>query len=238
MGIIDIVIVILIVIGAIIGWHRGVVKEIAGTVGIILVTVFSFLFKNPISIIFYENLPFFKFGGIFKGVTVLNILLYELIAFLIVFIVLMILWRLVLLASGLIQRILDMSFLLGFPSKILGLLVGAIELYLICFITIYILSFPIFYIKEINESKYAQFILHDSPIISSFVKDNTKFVDEFASLKDKYENTESANEFNYETLDLFLKYDIIDINSARKLREKNKLKIDGIDNLLRKYEVK
>lgn len=236
MGIVDIIIIVLIVIGGIIGWKRGVIKEIAGTVGIVLVTVFSFLLKNPVSIVFYENLPFFKFGGIFKGVTALNILLYELIAFLIVFIVLMILWKLVLLASGLIQRILDMSFLLGIPSKILGFLVGAIEFYLICFVTIYILSFPIFNIKEVRESDYAKFILNDTPIISNFVDNNKEFVDEFVSLKEKYDNAESANQFNYETLDLFLKYDIIDIKSAKKLRERNKLKIDGIDNLLKKYE--
>ena len=235
MGIVDIIIIVLIVIGGIIGWKRGVIKEIAGTVGIVLVTVFSFLLKNPVSIVFYENLPFFKFGGIFKGVTALNILLYELIAFLIVFIVLMILWKLVLLASGLIQRILDMSFLLGIPSKILGFLVGAIEFYLICFVTIYILSFPIFNIKEVRESDYAKFILNDTPIISNFVDNNKEFVDEFVSLKEKYDNAESANQFNYETLDLFLKYDIIDIKSAKKLRERNKLKIDGIDNLLKKF---
>lgn len=236
MGIVDIIIVILIVIGGIIGWHRGVIKEIAGTVGIVLVTVFSFLLKNPISVVFYENLPFFKFGGIFKGITVLNILLYELIAFLIVFFILMILWKLVLLASGLIQRILDMSFLLGLPSKILGLLVGVIEFYLICFILIYILSFPIFNIKQVKESSYAKVILSDTPVISSFVDNNMDFINEFVSLKDKYNNTDSASQFNYETLDLFLRYDIIDINSAKKLREKNKLKISGIDDLLRKYE--
>ena len=55
-------------------------------------------------------------------------------------------------------------------------------------------------------------------------------------MKEKYDNTDSASKFNYDTLDLFLKYDIIDIKSARKLREKNKLKIDGIDALLKKYE--
>ena len=66
--------------------------------------------------------------------------------------------------------------------------------------------------------------------------DKMEFLDEFVSLKEKYKNNDSANEFNYDTLDLFLKYDIIDINSAKKLREKNKLKIDRIDNLLKKYE--
>ena len=236
MGLVDIIIVVFILIGGFVGWHRGVIKEAASAVGIVVVSILSFILKNPLSIVFYENLPFFKFGGIFKGVTVLNIALYELVAFLVVFSILMILWKVVLLITSLVQKIIDATIILGFPSKILGFVIGIVENYLICFIVIYILVLPIFSVREVVESDYANFILNDTPIVSGIVDSNSEFVDEFVSLKDKYDNTDSASKFNYDTLDLFLKYDIIDIKSARRLRDKNKLKIDGIDNLLKKYE--
>jgi len=236
MALVDILIIGFIFIGGLVGWKRGVIKEAASAIGVVLITVLSFIFKNPLSIILYENLPFFKFGGIFKGVTVLNIALYELIAFLIVFSILMILWKIVIFASGIVQKIIDMTIIFGFPSKILGLLIGLIEYYLICFVVLYILVLPIFSVKEVVDSKYANFVLEKTPLISNMFGDKMEFLDEFVSLKEKYKNTDSANEFNYDTLDLFLKYDIININSAKKLREKNKLKIDGIDNLLKKYE--
>ncbi len=236
MALVDILIIGFIFIGGLVGWKRGVIKEAASAIGVVLITILSFIFKNPLSIILYENLPFFKFGGIFKGVTVLNIALYELIAFLIVFSILMILWKIVMFASGIVQKIIDMTIILGFPSKILGLLIGLIEYYLICFVVLYILVLPIFSVKEVVDSKYANFVLEKTPLISNMFGDKMEFLDEFVSLKEKYKNTDSANEFNYDTLDLFLKYDIININSAKKLREKNKLKIDGIDNLLKKYE--
>lgn len=236
MALVDILIIGFIFIGGLVGWKRGVIKEAASAIGVVLITVLSFIFKNPLSIILYENLPFFKFGGIFKGVTVLNIALYELVAFLIVFSILMIVWRLVMFASGIVQKIIDMTIIFGFPSKILGLLIGLIEYYLICFVVLYILVLPIFSVKEVVDSKYANFVLEKTPLISNMFGDKMEFLDEFVSLKEKYKNTDSANEFNYDTLDLFLKYDIININSAKKLREKNKLKIDGIDNLLKKYE--
>lgn len=238
MGLVDVLIIIFILIGGALGWKRGVIKEAASALGIVLITVLSFIFKNPLSIILYENLPFFKFGGIFKGVTVLNIALYELIAFLIVFSILMILWKIVMFASGIVQKIIDMTIILGFPSKILGFIIGLVEYYLICFVVLYILVLPIFSVKEVVDSKYANIILEKTPLISNMFGDKMEFLDEFVSLKEKYKNTESATQFNYDTLDLFLKYDIINVNSAKKLREKNKLKIDGIDNLLRKYEVK
>lgn len=238
MGLVDILIIIFILIGGFVGWKRGVVKEAVSAVGIVLITVLSFILKNPLSIILYENLPFFKFGGIFKGVTVLNIALYELIAFLVVFFILMMIWKMVLVASAFIQRIINMSFLLGLPSKILGFIIGAVKYYLICFIVIYILTLPMFSVKEVADSNNASFILNNTPVVSAFVESNKDFISEFTSLKEKYDNTESANKFNYDTLDLFLKYDIIDINSVKKLIEKNKLKIDGIENLIKKYEVK
>ncbi len=238
MGLVDILIIVFILVGGLIGWSRGVFKELVCALGIILITVFSFILKNPLSVIMYENLPFFKFGGVLKGVTVLNIALYELIAFLIVFSILMLLWKLVIFASSIIQKIIDMTIILGIPSKILGFLIGLVEFYLISFVILYILVLPIFSVKNVVNSKYANIILKKTPLVSCKFGDNVEFLNEFVSLKEKYKSSKSATQFNYDTLDLFLKYDIIDIGSAKKLREKNKLKIDGIDELLKKYEVK
>ena len=33
-----------------------------------------------------------------------------------------------------------------------------------------------------------------------------------------------------------MKYDIVDVKSVKKLKEKNKISIDGIDALIQKYE--
>lgn len=235
MGLVDIIIIGFIVLGGFIGFKRGVVKEFVSAIGLVLITVLSFILKNPLSILFYENLPFFKFGGVFKGVTVLNIVLYEFIAFLLIFLLLMILWKVVLFASSIIQKIINMTIILGFPSKILGFVIGLIEFYFIGFVVLYILTLPLFNIKGVNDSSVGSFVLNDTPVISGFVKNNTGFIDEFVSLKDKYKNSESATEFNYETLDLFLKYDIIKADSVNKLVEKNKLKMDGVDELINKY---
>lgn len=236
MSIVDIFIIVFILIGGLLGLKRGAVKEFISAIGFFVIVVLSFLLKNPLSVIFYENLPFFKFGGIFKGVTALNIALYELIAFLVVALVLTFIWKLVEYASNIMQKIINMTILLGLPSKIIGFIIGLLEYYVLAFIIIYILTLPIFSVKPVIESKNAKFILNDTPIISSFVKESSGFIGEFIELRDKYQVTESANQFNYETLDLFMKYDIVDVKSVKKLKEKNKISIDGIDTLIQKYE--
>ena len=83
MNIFDIIVIIVIVSCMVAGFKRGFTRELVSAVGFFLVVVLSYYLKNPISVFLYEHLPFFKFGGIIKGVTALNIFLYEAFAFLI-----------------------------------------------------------------------------------------------------------------------------------------------------------
>ena len=83
MNIVDAIIILIILMGAVIGFKNGVIRQTVSLVGFLLVIILAFLLKNPLSLWMYEHLPFFNFWGILKGVTVINILLYEVIAFLI-----------------------------------------------------------------------------------------------------------------------------------------------------------
>ena len=87
MNVLDIIIIIFILFGAVLGFKRGFTKELLKAVGFILVLVLAYFFKNPLSVFMYEHLPFFEFG-ILKNVEILNILIYEGIAFLICVVVL------------------------------------------------------------------------------------------------------------------------------------------------------
>lgn len=236
MNIVDIIILILIAFGALIGFKRGLTRELVSCIGLILVVILSFILKNPLSQFFYENLPFFKFGGVLKGVTVLNIVLYEIMAFFVVFTILMIVLKILTLATSMFEKILSFTIVLGIPSKIMGALVGIVEWFIVSFIVIYIISLPIFNIGVVNESKFKTEVMPKTPILAKFTNNSLKVVDEFISLKDKYKNTDNANEFNLETLDLFLKYKIIDVNSVNKLVSKDKININGIENVLQKYK--
>lgn len=235
MSIVDLVIVILIIFGALIGFKRGFTKELVNTVGFIAVLVLAYIFKNPISMFLFENLPFFKFGGAIKGVTVLNILLYEVIAFLVVLFVLIIIWKILMLATSIFEKILTMTIVLGIPSKLLGMVLGALKWCIISFIVVYVLSLPFFNMDLFQKSKFCNGVLKYTPILSSTVDKGVKVIEEFGSLKDKYKNTDDANEFNLETLDLFLKYKVVKIDSVTKLAEMNKIKINGIESVIEKY---
>lgn len=235
MNIVDIIIILFILMGAVVGFKRGFTKELVCAVSFFVIIVLSFLLKNPVSIFLYEHLPFFKFGGILKGVTVLNIALYEIIAFLVVMGILTVILNILKKATSIFEKILKFTIILGIPSKILGAIVGLIESFVWVFIVLYILNLPVFHINELDNSKYKDQILEKTPILSELVKDSVGVIKEFSELKTKYEETTSPSEFNRETLDLFLKYDIITVESVDYLVEKDKLKIDNIESILIKY---
>lgn len=236
MNIVDLIIIIFILFGAVLGFKRGFTKSLVSALGFITTIVFAFLLKNPVSVMLYENLPFFKFGGVLKGVTVLNIALYEIIAFIIVLGILNIVLKVLMLATSVFEKVLNATIILGIPSKILGAVVGLVEFFIISFAALYVLSLPVFNLDILNESKLKAKILDNTPILSSFVDDSMKVIDEFASIKEKYnDNNSNAEEFNKEVLDLFLKYDVVKVESIDKLVEKDKLQINNIEEILMKY---
>lgn len=236
MNIVDLIIIILILFGAVIGFKRGFTKSLVSAVGLTAIVIIAFLLKNPVSTVLYEHLPFFQFGGVIKGVTVLNIALYELLAFIIVLAILGIVLKILMIATSIFERILTLTIILGIPSKILGAIIGALEWFILVFIGLYILNMPVVNVKEIDNSTLAPKILNNTPILSGVIKDTNNVINEFASIKDKYtDKSVDTNEFNKETLDLFLKYNVVSIESVDKLIKDNKLKIDGIDDILIKY---
>ncbi len=237
MNVIDIGIIIFILFGALTGFKRGFTKEVIKTLGFIAIVVLAYFLKNPLSIFFYEHLPFLKFG-IFKGIEVLNILFYEILAFIIVLSILGLILKLVLFASTIFEKLLNATIILGIPSKILGAIVGLLYHYIICFVILYVITLTCFDLDIVKTSKYRDKIVNNTPILSNFVDKSINVVDEFIRLKEDYEDKKvSESEFNYKAIELFLKYDLVNTNSIEKLVNSKKISsFDNLDELLNKYK--
>lgn len=223
MFIVDIIILGILALGFIMGFKHGFIREVVSLVGIILVMCLSFVLKNPISIFMYKHLPFFEFNFLIKGAGVLNILLYEIIAFLIVFSLLMIVLKIVISVSNIFEKILKMTIILSIPSKILGGIFGIVKNYVIVFLILYIISLPIFSLN-IGKTKIGNFMLTNTPIASSIVSDTVKVFYEFSDLVDEYKKEDNSDKFNQEALDILIKYNAITKENAKSLIESGKLR--------------
>lgn len=232
-NLIDAIILLIILLGGVIGFKEGVIKKLTSVIGLIIVVILSFTLKNYLSVFFYENLPFFDLWGVFKGIQVLNILFYELLAFVIIASVLTIVYRLILGLTGIIEKVLKATVILSIPSKILGFFVGLIENYIWVYLFLFILTLPVINIKQIYDSKTAVFIMEKTPILSKYTDKTIDIYNDLYAIIDS--NGEKTNEqVNEEAMDLMLKYEIITKESAKKLIDKNKVNVND-DSFLDKY---
>lgn len=227
----NILIIIALAFGILLGFKKGFFGSLIDFVGAFVIIILAFLFKNPISIFLYENFPFFDIGGI----AVLNILLYEVIAFLIIYSILSIIYRIIINATTIFEKLLNMTVIFGIPSKLLGAVVGLFDSFVFVFIALYVLSLPIFNLQIVNDSSFAQGILKNTPILSSLCNKTVDVVNEFKQIQDNYDKDGDIDKANLDALDALLKYEVITIESADKLVEKDKLQINNIESVLKKY---
>ena len=231
LSVIDAVIILFLLLGAVLGFKKGIIKSVVSLVGTILVFVLSFTLKNPLSVFLYTHFPFFNIG-----ISVLNVLVYEAIAFFILFSLFSILLKIVIKVSGLIETILKFTIVLGIPSKILGAIFGLIEMYLFIFVVLFLLVQ--FNVKStlISESKLADFIIGRTPLVSNVVEDSYQAVKEVVELNKNYATTQDKEKLNQEGLDTLLKYKVLSVENAHLLQEKNKLNIKDANEIIKKYE--
>ncbi len=236
MSIVDALIILMILAFGAKGFKNGVFKQLVTTVGFVIVVVLAFYLKNPIAEFLSLHLPFFTFGGTFANVASVNILLYQLIAFLVVTIILEAILKILIKITGIIEKILKFTIILGIPSKILGFIVGVIEGFVVTFLILFFLRQPGFNLKIFDDSKLTSPILNSTPILSQVAGN---FVNTFNDLydlgNDYYEHQMDENTLNLKSIDIMLEHKIITVDYVLKLIDADKIKIVGIDSVLNKY---
>ena len=237
---IDIVIILLLIMFGVVGWKQGIIKEAVQLIGMIIILVIAFMFKGELGNIFCKWLPFFNFNGSpLEGMTTLNILLYQVLGFVIIFTVLYAIYTIILKLSGVFQKILDWTIILLIPSKIGGLIIGLLEGYILLFVLLLIITgLPANYTSNFTNSNLVQTIVYKTPILSSASKDVTNSMKDIYVLVDEVAQKKiTTNEANLKTVDIMLKYDLVTPKTVEQLVILDKLKgIKGIDNVINKYK--
>ena len=231
-NIVDIIIGVFILVMGITGAKRGVFKELVLCCGTILVFIIAYIFKDLLGNIFLRYFPMFDFPNFFKGIVTLNILVYQVIAFIIVLALLLILFEAILHFTGIFEKILKFTIILGIPSKIFGFLVGLIEGYVLSFVILFLLTQPAFNFKIFRSSKYGNYILTSSPILTNITKDSVDIVEDIYSLK----NIDNPDEVNTRILEMMLEKKVVGYDIVNELYQKDKLNFNGIETILAKYK--
>lgn len=231
---IDIVIIFIILLFGVSGLKNGVFKQVVVTVGTILVFVLSYYCKDFIANFLSYNLPFFNFAGPVEGLTSLNIIMYQMIAFIILFVLFSSVLAVIIKITGVFEKILKFTIILGIPSKILGFIFGLLEGYVVVFIALFFLNQPIINVDIVNESKLMPKIVNSSPVLSNVVSDTNDAINEIYNLVSGYTINKDVDKFNRDSVDIMLKNKIISKEYCNKLIEKGKIS-SSISSVVNNY---
>ena len=232
----DSILILFLLLGAVLGFKKGAIKSLVALIGTIVVVVVAYYLKNPVAELLFDYCPFLKFGGAWTGLVTLNILLYEAIAYLLVFVLLSSILSLLIKVSGILETILKMTIILGIPSKIIGAVLGFLEALVFSFIVLFILLQFNATSKMVSDSTLARSIIDKTPIIGHMVNDTYKAIQDINKLQDKYKNDNNKDAYNAEILTIMLKYEVVTPEVTQKLINNKKLDFAGAQSVLNSYK--
>ena len=223
MNIVDVVIIMGLLLGGVTGAKNGFFRQSVVLIGTILCFILAWVFKNPIANFLSFTLPFFNFAGPFEGLTSLNIVMYQLIAFLLLLSLFSAILAIIIKATGVFEKILNFTIILGIPSKILGFIVGVIEAYVIIFAVLFFVNQPAVNLEIVKESTFSPKIVNSSPGLSNIVGNMNDAVNDIYDITKDYNINQNTNSFNKKVINSLLEHKVIDRDYLDKLVSKGKI---------------
>ncbi len=228
MNFIDIIVIVFLLLGALAGFHKGVIKSLVQLIGTMCVAIIAYELKGLVADFLMEHLPFFDFGGIFLGVPAMSILMYELASFVVIYVILYCILNILISLSGIIEKLLKMTVVLAIPSKILGLIVGAIEGLAFAFLVLFIMFHIPATTNYVKDSTSGIILLERMPFMSTVMNKTTLALNDINDLANKFKDNNNRKELNIQVLSTLIHYKIISKEEVEKLGENNKLDIENV----------
>lgn len=227
MNIITVAIILIVLLYMVLGFKRGVIKTGVSLVGTIAILVVSYVLKDVIANFLMDKLPFFNFGGVFEGITSINILMYNMLSFIVVFVILYCVLNILLTLSGLIEKILKLTVILAIPSKILGALLGLIEGILVAFLFSFVFLHLAPTEKYVMDSKLAIILLERSPFIGRMTTSTTLALEDINNIVNSLKEDDDRSEANFKVLHQLIYWKVISVDEAQKLIDDKKLEFNN-----------
>lgn len=227
MNIVDIVIILIIALCTFLGFKKGVIKSLVQLIGTAAVLILAYSFKGILANFLMSFMPFFNFIG-YEGITAINILIYEMLSFIVIFVLLYCILNILLSLSGLIETLLKVTVILALPSKILGALVGFLEGVILAFMITFILLHAGPVEKFVMESQTGIILLERTPFIGQVMLKTTESLKDINELVNEMKADSNKDAVNAQVLQILIHYQVITKEDAKRIIEE---KIPELENV-------
>lgn len=220
--VISIIILLVFISDVLAGYKKGFLESGVRFLKSTMAILIAYFCKSPLSRYLYLNYPFFKLGGIFKGVSSVNILLYEIIAFIAVYIIVLVILNIVSNIFGLEQKILRIVSIVGVPNKIMGAIVNGLKSIIFIYFAVSIFFVVSSFLKLDTGESLGDYVV-EMPVLKNTFGSILDSFDQITELAVTYENIQDKQQLNSEAIDILLKYDIISEENLNLLIESGKI---------------
>ena len=231
MGIvIDVILIAFLVLGTWAGVRKGLIKSAVSFVGLVAIVIISYSLRVPLADFLVDKLPFIDFGGKLAGLTTINILIYNVIAFLVIFILLYCILNIILALTGFIETILKFTVIWIIPSKIGGGIIGFLESWVYLFLVLFVLTQFSITSGIVRSGTVSNFMLDHTPVVGNFLGGATKAADEIYSVIEEYskDETKTKDDINLSILQTEISYGLVTKEKANELIETGKAKLENV----------
>ncbi len=225
-GLMIVVFILILGLFAYIGYKKGLLKQIVSLILFIVTVITAYELRVYLGGLCIKYLPFFNYGGTYNKVYSVNILIYQILAFIVILIVLYCIVNIILGLSGLLEFLTKKQLSFDFISKITGVLFGLFEGFIFSFvIVVCLLQFPLTQ-KVVINNKVLKGMAEKTPIVSRV------FAGTILSSEEAYfisqNKLKTPKEKNLEMLRHMLRYELISTKDAQDNIDNGKLRLENV----------
>lgn len=230
MNIVDYILIGIIVLWTISGYKNGVIRSLATLVVIVIASIVAYYLKTPVATFLMQSLPFFNFAGAFENILGINILFYNGVAFIFIFVIIYSILNILVVVAGFLDKILRATVILYVPDKVLGAMVGFIQGVMIAFLFAFtLLQMPNWHAYA-YDSALAYKMINRTPVIRTVLAGTTEIIGEINTIIEETDTTSEAELKNAQIkiLNTFVSHKLVDASIINDLVDNEKINLTDI----------
>jgi len=227
--IISLIVILVFVSDVINGYKKGFLGTAIKLFKSVVALVFAYLFKGKLATYLSIHLPFFNLQGLFKGLDIVNVLIYELIAFVAIFAIVSLILKIIIDLFNIEERLFSLIVQLGIPNNLIGAIFGGLKSIIIIYFALSIFFVVSNFMKIDTGNSLGDYVVN-MPILKNSFGGTLDSFDQISELAVEYENTQDKGVLNHDAIGILLENGIISEEQLNALIDAGKVEY-SMDNI-------
>lgn len=227
--IISLIVILVFVSDVINGYKKGFLGTAIKLFKSVVALLFAYLFKGKLATYLSIHLPFFNLQGLFKGLDIVNVLIYELIAFVAIFAIVSLILKIIIDLFNIEERLFSLIVQLGIPNNLIGAIFGGLKSIIIIYFALSIFFVVSNFMKIDTGNSLGDYVVN-MPILKNSFGGTLDSFDQISELAVEYENTQDKGVLNHDAIGILLENGIISEEQLNALIDAGKVEY-SMDNI-------